>query len=133
MEAAFCACVMGTLAPFSSALAVFFVRVSSSSDTSEEPSPNSSSPSSYPRLTAKRWSLSSEVPTASRLPVGSTSMLQHSAPSAATVCAQCWVSRSHTFTVASLLQVTSRTPEDPVDGAPPPAVASASAKTASVT
>ena len=138
MDAAFCACVMGAVpVPFPSTFLAFFFGVSSSSDVSG--SPKSSSSSSPPRLIAKRWSLSSEVPTARRLPAGSTSMLQHSAPSAATVCAQCWVSRSHTLTVASLLQVTSRTPEDPVapadddEAPPPPCAASASAKTASVT
>ena len=85
----------------------------------------------FPPATAKRWSRSSEVPTASLAPRASTSSDHASAPSAETVCAQCCVSRSHTRTVASLLHVTSRRPE--ADAPRVSALLSPSTKHASVT
>mmetsp|Transcript_31532 Transcript_31532/g.79172 ORF Transcript_31532/g.79172 Transcript_31532/m.79172 type:complete len:340 (+) Transcript_31532:2046-3065(+) len=105
----------------------------SSSGSSSEPSPSlssslrpvlSSADWDSPPVTANRCRRSSAVPTASRRPCGSTSRLQHSAPTPARVCAQCCVSKSHTRTVPSLLHVTSRAPAATPAPAPPPARAS---------
>mmetsp|Transcript_16803 Transcript_16803/g.41272 ORF Transcript_16803/g.41272 Transcript_16803/m.41272 type:complete len:309 (-) Transcript_16803:97-1023(-) len=95
---------------------------SSSSESASPPSPSSVICGCEPAM-AKRCKRSSLVPTARRRPKGSTSRLQHSAPSAAMVCAQCCVSRSHTRTVLSLLHVTRRAPAEtptPPDPPPPP-------------